>query len=156
MRHRNHTRADSARVTNILSDAYAVTLPTDEDTEPEPINPEKVEKMGFPLAWLQQVMWESYPGLNGPNTLLKEVEYSTSECDECGGEGWKDFHGDTICDDCGMVLNSTPELVPRDYDTGDRAGGPTGSGGHYVYFNAGGKPALNDNVNSYSDEPDVQ
>ncbi|WP_143421016.1 hypothetical protein [Halorubrum halodurans] len=141
-------------MTNVLSEAYSVTLPADEDTLPESIYPEKVDRLGYPLAELQKVMWETYPGVFGPSTLLKEVDYSTSACDECEGEGWYDERGDVICDDCGMMLNSTPMLV-ADGDFDERTSGPTAGSGSYVFFNDGsGKQAINQN--SVSPEPNVQ
>lgn len=150
------TRADNSRVTKILSEAYSVTLPADEDSVPEKIDPEKVERLGYPLAELQQVMWETHPGVYGPSTLLKEVEHSTSTCDECGGEGWYDHRGDVICEDCGMMLNSTPMMVPED-GFNDRTGGPTAGSGSYVFFNDGsGKQALNPHATNAADEPNVQ
>ena len=149
----DETRADNSTVVEILSKAYSVTLPADADAVPEPIYPEKVDRLGFPLAELQEVMWETYPGLHGTKTLLKKVEYTTTMCDECGGEGWIDYHGDTICDDCGMVLSRTPMMVP---EGGDHNGGPTAGISNYVFFNDGsGKAALNQNTFS-GDEPDVQ
>ncbi|WP_229112797.1 DUF2318 domain-containing protein [Halapricum desulfuricans] len=150
------TRADKSEVTEILSTAEAVTLPRKEDSVPVSITPEKVEKMDFPLAWLQEVEWEVYPGYYGPHTLLKQVEHGTSTCDECGGEGWYDHHGDIICNTCGMVLNRTPLIVPED-EFNDRAGDPSGNGGHYTFFNPGVVPALNTNMTNGADsEPDVQ
>jgi len=140
------TRADQTEVTNILSEAFSVTLPADADSRWEPIYPEKVDRLGFPLAELQRVEWETYPGVFGPSTLLKEVEYSTSECDECGGEGWHDHRGDVICEDCGMMLNSTPMIVPED-GFQDRIGDPTSGSESYVFFSDGsGKPPLNGNM----------
>jgi hypothetical protein len=150
------TRADTTAVLNILSEAEAVTLPADEDSVPQPITPEKVADMEYPLAWLQEVYWEKYKGAYGPNTLLKEVEHSTMECDECGGEGWYDDHGDVICDDCGMVLSHKPMMVPEDGFNG-RCGDSTGMQGRYVFFNDGaGKQSLNPHRTNASDEPNVQ
>lgn len=140
------------KVTEILSEAYSTTLPADADSTFEPIDPERVDRLGYPLAELQMVEWETYGGTFGPSTLLKEVEYSTSECGECGGEGWKDEHGDVICRDCGMVLNATPEIIPYDPETG-RCSGGSRMGGRYVMFNDVGKQAINQNT---VDEPDVQ
>lgn len=149
------TRADNSRVVEVLSEAVSVTLPADEESVPEPIYPEKVDRLGFPLAELQKVMWEQYKGVYGSQTLLKKVEYTTSSCGECGGEGWIDDHGDTICDDCGMVMNSTPMMV-ADNDEASHTGGPTAGSANYVFFNDGsGKQALNQNTFSKT-EPDVQ
>jgi len=149
------TRADNSRVVEVLSEAVSVTLPADEESVPEPIYPEKVDRLGFPLAELQKVMWEKYKGVYGSQTLLKKVEYTTSTCGECGGEGWIDDHGDTIWDDCGMVMNSTPMMV-ADTDQASHTGGPTGGSANYVFFNDGsGKQALNQNTFSET-EPDVQ
>lgn len=144
------------KVTNVLSEAYSTTLPADAESTFEPIDPERVDRMGYPLAELQMIEWETYGGVYGPSTLLKEVEHSTSECDECGGEGWKDEHGDVICRDCGMVLNASPEMIPYDPGSG-RCNGSSGMQGGYVFFNDAGKQALNQNtVNKGADEPDVQ
>jgi hypothetical protein len=138
------TRADQTRVTNVLSSAVSRTMPCEEDDPFEDLTPEKVEDMGFPLAWLQDVQWETYNGVYGPRTLLKEVETGTETCPECDGEGWKDQHGDTLCRECGLVLNHTPEVVAQDsYDW--MRGGNTEVGSYGVFFNdgTGGKVALN-------------
>ena len=109
-------RADTEEVTEILSNAEAVTMPVRADDVPHPISPERVEKMGFPLAWIQEVRWETYPGLHGPQTLLKRVEYDTTTCPECDTIGRFDDHGDVICDndECGCVLSKAPMLLPED------------------------------------------
>lgn len=139
---RTGTRADYEAVTAVLSSSYSRTQPCTEDVEFTPISPHRADDMGTPLAFLQEVVWETYNGLNGPNTLLKEVEYGTTTCvqEECDGEGWKDSHGDTICEECGAVLNRTPMLLPERYD------GAEGYGD-------GGKAALNP---AQPSEPNVQ
>lgn len=156
MQHVQIQRSDNSRVTDILSKAYSVTLPADEDSVVNEIYPEKVDRLGFPLAELQQVEWEVENGVYGPNTLLKVVEHGTSTCDECGGTGWTDEHSDVICDGCGMVMNEVPSIVPYDPESG-RCNGGSRQGGRYVMFNDAGKQALNQNtVNHRSEEPDVQ
>ena len=150
-------RADSFEVTNILSEAYAVTLPARADEIPYLITPEMVDEMDTKTALLQKVMWEVYPGLTGTHTLLKEVEYSTAECDECGGEGWKDHHGDVVCQECGMVLSERPMTIPRRFSEGDHSGGDTAGYSNFTMFNDGsGAPALNTEMMGHTDEPDVQ
>lgn len=150
------TRADTTQVVQVLSNAEAVTLPAKEkDKRPKEITPADVEQMNYPLAWLQEVMWECYDGAYGPNTLLKDVEHSTMLCDECGGEGWYDERGDVICDDCGMVLTDDPMMVPEDGFTG-RTSAVSGSS-RFVNFDATSNPALNNNTtNGATAEPDAQ
>lgn len=156
MEHKEISRADNSIVTDVLSKAFSVTLPADEDSVVNEIYPEKVDRLGFPLAELQQVEWETYPGVFGPNTLMKRVEHSTSTCSECGGEGWKDELGDVICNGCGLVLNSSPQIIAYDPENG-RCNGGSRQGGRYVMFNDAGKQALNQTtLNHGGDEPDVQ
>jgi len=146
------SRADQHRVTNILSEASSRTIPCEEDEPFVPLTIEKVEKMGFPLAELQEVVWEVYNGLNGTRTLLKETEIDTASCPECEGEdegvGWADQYGDTLCRTCGLVLNDTPKLVPEDDFRGSRR--PEVSP-HNVFCETTGKVALNDAQNIASD-----
>lgn len=138
------TRADTCKVVEILSEAFSITRPVEADDIPEPIYPERVERLGTPLAELQEVYWEVENGLNGPNTLLKRVEYSTQTCPECDGEGWTDEYGDVICEDCGLMLNETPMIAPEDGFIG-RTSTPSS------------KPALNDTkFSGATSEPNVQ
>lgn len=148
------SRADSFKVVEILSEAQSTTLPEDAESVYDPIYPEKVSRLGYPLAELQKVVWETYKGVYGSSTLLKEVEYSTATCNECGGTGWKDEHGDTVCDGCGLVMNETPMIVPED-DFSNRTG-DHGDSGYYVHFSDNSGPALNQNVSDTNSEPDVQ
>ena len=150
-------RADSFEVTNILSEAYAVTLPARADEIPYLITPEMVDEMDTKTAILQKVMWETEPGLAGSSCLLKEVEYSTAECDECGGEGWKDHRGDVVCQGCGMVLSERPMMVPEQFKDTHHSGGDTGGDAYFTTFNSGGSaPALNTEMMDHTAEPDVQ
>jgi hypothetical protein len=100
--------------------------------------------MGWPLAYLQEVVWETYNGTYGPATLLKRVEHSTASCPECGGEGWYDHRGDVVCenDECGCVISNAPLLLPED-GFNNRCNG------------TGGKRALNP-ANPSEPEPNVQ
>lgn len=150
------TRASSCKVTEVLSEAISATLPLDEDSVWGEMYPEKVDRLGYPLAELQKVEWEVYKGVYGANTLLKEVEATEQDCGECGGEGWYDEKGDVICNCCGLLLNSTPMMIPED-NFNSRTGGPTAGSAHNVFFNDGtGSPAMNQNTTNAGDEPDVQ
>lgn len=40
------------------------------------------------------------------NVLLKDVEYSTIECPECGTDARKDDRGTPVCPECGVVCTS--------------------------------------------------
>lgn len=56
---------------------------------------------------------ESVEQANGivKNGVLKEVKRYTMTCDDCGGDGYYDRHGDVICENCGMVINDKPVAV---------------------------------------------
>lgn len=57
------------------------------------------------------------------NVLLKEVEYSTIECPECGIEARKDDHSMPVCPECGIVCTAPdrPDYeIVRDPKTAER------------------------------------
>ena len=98
-----------------------------------------------PMCDIDEWEWEMYPGLYGPQTLVKEVFHFTMGCPECGTEGRYDDHGQVICDDesCGVVISGDkPMLLPEDSFNG-RCGGDGGTG----------VPAIMD---AQPSEPDVQ
>jgi len=37
--------------------------------------------------------------------ILRAVTFYTSECPECGGDGYYDKLGEIICEDCGVVIS---------------------------------------------------
>ncbi len=105
-------RADRCIVTEIISDSYSRPVTVEKDVKPTRIFPEDVNNMEY--AELEEIFWEYYDGVHGPNTLLKDVEYSTAKCPECGTMGRHDEAGDVVCDDpeCGCVISNKPTMLP--------------------------------------------
>lgn len=55
-----------------------------------------------------------FKGVYGPQTMMKEVEHSTTHCPECGAIGRYDERGDIVCDgSCGIVISAQPDMFVR-------------------------------------------
>lgn len=86
--------------------------------------------------------------MGGRSRLVKEVDYYTMECPECGGDGWYDERGDVICEngECGCVLSydgrkNKPLIYPEDdYGGASDSSISRGASGHPLMR----VPALND------------
>lgn len=79
--------------------------------------------------------------LPGGRVVAKTVDYTTTCCSECEGEGgeenvaaWVDEYGDEICPQCGMLCGGhRKQILPEDTAFYSRGG-----------FESSGFPALND------------
>lgn len=146
---RTNCRADVSRVEEILSKAASRPTTAEADEPYTPISPHQTERMGKETALLQEVVWETYNGSYGPQTLLKRVEHDTMECPDCEVPGRYDNNGDVVCEnECGRILSDKPLLLPEDSFNERVSGAPSGSGV--------GKPGLNPANDTGPNEPDVQ
>jgi len=141
-------RADQSRVTKVLSKPAARPVTADADERYTPINHEQTQRMGKTAAILQEVVWETYKGVYGSSTLLKEVEHETMCCPDCEVPGRYDSSGMIVCPEkCGRIISDDPLMVPEDSFNGRVNGAPSGDTP---------KQALNPANNVGGDEPNVQ
>lgn len=145
---RTDCRADVSRVVSVRSRAASRPTTAESHESYTPIKPHQTKRMGKTTALLQEVVWETYEGTYGPNTLLKEVEHETMCCPDCEAPGRYDERGEVVCENkCGRIISDTPLMVPEDSFNDRVNGGPSGDTP---------KPALNPSNQSAAAEPDVQ
>ncbi|WP_200531580.1 MULTISPECIES: hypothetical protein [unclassified Halorubrum] len=135
--HNEGVRADKFEITDIRSrlvfDYHTASWQCDRELEDhmKPAHGDDGEvAVVCPLCDIDECEWEMYPGLYGPNTLLKEVFHYTMGCPECGSPGWHDSRGEVVCEDdeCGVVISGdAPMMLPEDHFDG-RCGGDGGTG----------------------------
>jgi hypothetical protein len=72
---------------------------------------------------------EEYEQANGVVTsgVVKEVDYYTITCDECGGDGYFDQIGEVVCEDCGLVISGDTEpVINTEFGEDGNVGGSRG------------------------------
>lgn len=140
-------RADQSRVTEIKSEPASRPVGADPDMRYTPISQDHVDRMSKANAILQEVVWETYDGVYGPDTLLKECKHETMCCPDCEVPGRYDEKGMIVCPTgCGRIISDDPLMVPEDSFNDRCSGNASGDTG---------KQALNPQ-NLTSEEPDVQ
>lgn len=139
-------RADQSEVTEIKSEPASRPYGSDPDVKYTPISRDHIDRMSKANAILQEVVWETYDGTYGPNTLLKECKHETMCCPDCEVPGRYDENGDIVCPTgCGRILSEEPLMVPEDSFNNRCSGSASGETP---------KQALN--PQNIDPEPDVQ
>lgn len=53
-------------------------------------------------------------GVSDDGSFQKEVEHYTITCPECDGDGYYDYRGDVICENCQIVIGGEP-VIPTEH-----------------------------------------
>jgi len=140
-------RADQSKVTEIKSEPASRPVGADPDMKYTPISKDHVDRMSKANAILQEVVWETYKGVYGSSTLLKECKHETMCCPDCEVPGRYDEKGMIVCPTgCGRIISDDPMMIPQEDSYGGRCDGAP----------SGDTPKQALNPRSISTEPDVQ
>lgn len=120
-----HPRADTAEVRNASRMCFDYTktwechnddMDLEDHMKPAKDGDGEVAVM-CPGCDPEEVFFEMYEGFygTGENTLVKDVDYRTKTCPECGSPGRTTDVG-TVCQDdsCGVMIDDEQRMVPED------------------------------------------